>query len=273
MPSGSRSLRFRRLAIVFSLLAAQAARAENITWVTDARQVPHFAETIDSGQLAFLTAHLSSFTHHVARVSTARATHELEHGTGVCTVAMLVTPERQRFAVFSSRRIVLPGYRLIVRKDRLAALAPAIIKGEVDLDRLGALPGVAGGYTHLRHYDGTIPDFITAHDGAGVTSVVANALLFNLIQAERIDYAFALPMDVFFYSDEAARQKLAILPIKGAGAKAEAGVGCSSDQSGRNVIRAVDELLADDARWAEFVEPFRKWVPPEDFAVLLAGHP
>lgn len=267
-------MRFGGLVVVFALLAAAAAaRAENITWVTDAQPVPRSSETMDSGQLAFLIAHLPSFTHHVARVSTARATHELEHGAGVCTVALLVTPERQRFAVFSSRRIVLPGYRLIVRKDRLAALAPAIVKGEVDLDKLEALPGVTGAYTHLRHYDGTIPDFIGAHDGSGLTGVLANALLFNLMRAERIDYAFALSMEVFFYSDEEAREKLAILPIKGAGARVEAGVACASDQSGKNVIRAVDAMLADDSWWAEFVEPYRKWLPPEDFAALLAGHP
>jgi len=240
--------------------------------VTDAQPVPHSNETIDSGGLAFLTSRLPAFTHHVVRVSTARANHELEHGSGVCRVGALITPERRRFATFSARHIVLPGYHLVTRKEKLAELGPALVKGEVDLDRLGALPGVTGGYTHMRHYDAPIADFTQAHDGSGVTSVLVNGLLFNLIQAERIDYAFVLPMDVFFYTDQAAREKLAILPIRGGMARAEAGVACSSDQSGKNVIRAVDALLADDAAWAEFVEPFKKWVPPEDFAVLLAGH-
>lgn len=219
-----------------------------------------------------MTANLPSFVHHIIRVSTARAYHELEHGSGVCKIGVLVTPERQKYAVFAIRRFYLPGYRLVVRKDRLAALAPAIVKGEVDLDRLGTLTAMTGAYTRLRHYDGAIPDFITAHDGSTLSGVTANALLFNLIQAERIDYAFALPMDAFFYSDEAARQKLAVLPIKGAGLRAEGGVACSSDQSGRDAIRAIDALLADEAHWAEFIEPYRRWVPPEEFAALLAGH-
>ena len=255
------------------MLAAGAARAENITWVTDARAVAHSSETIDSAQLAFLTSHLPSFSHTIARVSTARALHELEHGSGVCNVALAVTPERRRFAVFAARHLQLPGYHLVVRKEKLAALAPAIVKGEVDLDKLGALLGVTGSYTRQRHYDQPISDFIQAHDGAAVTSVVANALLFNLVLAERIDYAFVLPMDVLFYSDDSAQRKLAILPIKGAISRVEAGIACTSDQSGKDVIRAVDGLLADDANWAEFVEPFRKWVPPEDFQVLLAGRP
>lgn len=241
--------------------------------MTDAQAPAHSAETIDSAELAFLTSNLPSFVHHIVRVSTARAYHELEHGAGVCKIGVLVTPERQRFAVFATRRFVLPGYHLVVRKDRLPALAPAIVKGEVDLDRLGALTGVMGAYTRLRHYDGAIPDFVAGHDGGLLSGVTANALLFNLIQAERIDYAFALPMDVFFYSDEQAREKLAILPIKGAGARAEGGVACSSDQSGRDAIRAIDAFLADDAHWAEFIEPYRKWVPPEDFATLLTGRP
>ena len=255
------------------MLAAGAARAESITWVTDAQPVPHSTETIDSFQLAFLTSHLPSFTHHVVRVSTARAYHELEHGGGVCKIGVLVTAERQKFATFTARRMVLPGYHLVVRKEKVPALAPAMVKGEVDLDKLGTLIGVTGGYTHLRHYDGSITSFIQTHDGGSVTSVVANALLFNLMLAERIDYAFVLPMDVFFYSDEPAQQKLTVLPIRGAISRAEAGVACSSDQSGKDVVREIDAIFADDARWAEFVEPFRKWVPPEDYATLLAGRP
>lgn len=227
---------------------------------------------MDSGELAFLTSHLTSFTHHTVRVSTARAYHELEHGAGVCKVGVILSPDRQRFAVFSARHMMLPGYHLAVRKERMAALAPAIVKGEVDLDRLASLTGVTGGYTHVRHYDPSIADFTHVHDGGSVTSVVATPLLFNLMQNERLDYAFILPMDVYFYTDEAARQNLSIVPVKGVAPWAETGIACSADQSGRKVIRAVDELLADDQRWAEFVEPLRKWVP-SDFATLLAGHP
>jgi uncharacterized protein (TIGR02285 family) len=266
-------LRFGGLVLVFALLAAAAARAETITWVTSAQPVQNSSETQDSGQLAFLTAHLQSFTHHIVRVSTARAYHELEHGSGVCKVGVLLSPERQRYAVFSARHLVLPGYHLVVRKDRLPALAPAIVKGEVDLDKLASLPGLTGGYTHLRHYDDPIAHFTEAHDGVTVTGVVATPLLFNLLLAERMDYAFVLPMDAYYYPDEAARQKLSLLPIKGARSWTDAGVACSSDQSGRDLIQAVDALLADDENWAAFVEPLRKWIPPESYPTLLAGRP
>jgi len=255
------------------LLAAQAARAESITWVTSAQPVPQSSETMDSEQLAFLTAHLPSFTHHIVRVSAARAYHELEHGSGVCKIGTLVTPERQRFAVFSARHMMVPGYHLVVRRDRVAALAPAIVKGEVELDKLAALSGLMGGYTHLRHYDSAIADFVRIHDGRSVINVIATPLLFNLMQAGRLDYAFVLPVDVYFYSDEAARQTLSILPIKGSPQWAEAGIACSSDQSGKDVIHTIDALFADDARWAEFVEPLRKWTAPDSFPTLLTGHP
>ncbi len=266
-------LRFGGFGLIFALLVSLAARAENITWVTSAQALPNSNETMDSGELAYLTTHLPSFIHHVVRVSTARAYHELEHGAGVCKVGVLLTPERQRYAVFSARHMMLPGYHVVVRKERMAALAPAMVRGEVDLDKLAALPGAMGGYTHLRHYDSGITDFIQAHDGSSVTNVVATPLLFNLMQAERIDYAFVLPMDVYFYTDEAARQKLTILPIRGGAPWAEAGVACSSDQSGKDVIQAVDALFSDESRWAEFVEPLHKWVPPEHYPTLLSGHP
>ncbi len=265
-------MRFGGYVLVFALAAAQAARAEDITWVTDAQPVPHSSETQDSVQLSFLISHLKSFSHHIVKVSPARAYHELEHGPGVCKVGVLLSADRKRYAAFTARHMVLPGYHLVVRKDRMAALAPAIAKGEVDLDRLAGLRGVVGGYTHVRHYDGPIADFIQARDGSDLDSVVATNLLFNLMAVERIDYAFALPLDLYFYSDEAARQKLVLLPIKGATPWAEAGVACTGDQAGKDVIHSLDTLFAEDARWAEFIEPLRKWVPPDNYPTLLAGH-
>ncbi len=272
MPSGER-VRFGGLVLVFALFAASAARGEDITWVTSAQSMPQFSDTQDSGQLSFLTTHLPRFTHHVVRVSTARAYHELEHGSGVCKVGVLLSPERERYATFAARHLLLPGFRLVVRKDRLPALSAAMSKGEVDLERLVGESALKGGYTRSRHFDAPITDFLQARDASTMENVVATFQLFNLLQAERLDFAFILPMDLYFYTTPEARDKLVLLPIGGVAPVIEAAVACSSDQSGKNAIRDIDALLADDARWAELVEPLRKWMPPESFPQLLAGRP
>ncbi|HMA51497.1 MAG TPA: hypothetical protein VKP60_17180, partial [Magnetospirillaceae bacterium] len=69
-------------------------------------------ETMGSAQLAYLTTHLAGFSHHIVKVSSARAVHELEQGHGVCTTDIVVTPEREKILIFSKRRVPQPGFRL-----------------------------------------------------------------------------------------------------------------------------------------------------------------
>ena len=243
-------------------------RGEDITWVTSAQRGEQTSETPDAGQMDYLIGHLPKFTHHKISVSTARAYYELQHGPGVCKVGVLVSPERLAYAAFTSRRLVQPGFRLLVRKDRQPAFSKLLdAKGKIDLDKLSAAP-LTGAYTRSRHYGDAIDGFIERR-GAGIDNVVATFQLFNLMQAGRLDYAFVMPTDLYFYSDEAARRTLALLPIKGVAPTAEAGVACTPDASGRAVIAAVDTLLADESNWAAFVEPMRKWVPPADYPMLL----
>lgn len=270
---GSGVLPVRQAALCFLLvllLPWSRGWAQEITWASSApTNVPQGEETMDSGQMDYLIHLLPQFTHHVIRVSPARSIYDLRHGEGVCAVGILVTPERQSFALFSARHMVLPSFRLMVPRDRLASWAPMRSpKGEVDLDKVGE--SLIGGYTNSRHFDPVIADFIGRRAGKGVEGVVATFQLFNLMQANRLDFAFVMPPDLFFYSGKPEdRRKFTLLPIKGVVPTSEAGVACTSDPAGQAAIKAIDALLADESRWVEFVEPFRAWLPPEDYARLL----
>lgn len=263
-------MRWARLYLILGLLAPMApGRAEIITWMTSDPPYADAKETMGSAQLAYLTTHLSGFSHRVVKVSASRAVHELEHGPGVCTTDIVVTPERRKFLIFAKRQMPQPGFRLLVRKDRAAALAPAINgKGEVDLAKLGELPTLTGGYTNSRHYGPAISRFIDRYGAGRLSGEVATFQIINLLQNQRIDYAFVLPMDFYFYVDEAARGQTVLLPVAGETRKILVGIACSSDSAGRSVIRAIDALLGDDSHWADYVEALRKWNSPEDFEAL-----
>jgi len=265
----SRSVWFCLLLIA---LAASPGLAEDITWVTSSPGTSA-RETMDSGMLAYLTRNLPDFSHHILRVSAARAYHELQHGAGICKADVIVTPEREELYAFVSRRREVPGFRLLVRKDRLSLLAPAMSgRDEVDLGRMSAVKGLNGGFTVSRRYDPVIAEFIQNQGNAAMDSMVATFQLFNLLQAGRIDYTFVLPMDFYYYQDKALREEMLLLRVKDAAPIVHAGVACSPEPVGRRAVAAMDALLADDAHWEEFVEPIRKWLPPEDFARLEAGH-
>ncbi len=245
------------------------AQGQEVTWVSSAPlAVPQGEETMDSRQIDFLIRHLPKFTHHIVRVSPARSLYDLRHGEAMCTVGVLVTPERETAMLFAARRMVLPSFRLMVPRDRLSSWAAALTPGgEIDLDKIEG--SAIGGYTNSRNYDPAIADFIQRRGGKGMESMVATFQLFNLMQANRIDFAFVMPPDLYFYGPKQDRQQLALLPIKSVVPTSDASVACTRDETGRSVIKAIDALMADETHWAEFVEPFRNWVPPEDFIRLL----
>jgi uncharacterized protein (TIGR02285 family) len=230
-------------------------------------------ETMTSAQLAYLTTHLAGFSHRIVKVSSARAVHELEHGPGVCSTAILATPDREKILTFSKRRLPQPGFRLLVRKDRIAALAPAITgKGDIDLAKLQDIPSLLGGYTNSRRYGPAISDFIEHYDKGRLNGEVATFQVINLLEKQRIDFAFVLPMDFYFYVEEDDRGQNVLLPVVGETREIMVGIACTADPAGQAVMRAIDTLLADDAHWAEYVEPLRKWNSPEDFEALRASH-
>lgn len=271
--SGALSVRLARFCLILGLLAPLSpGRGETINWLTSDPAYPGSKETMSSGQLAFLTTHLPHFSHHIEKVSAARAVHELQHGAGVCTTDIVVTPEREKFLVFASRHMGLPGFRLLIRKDRMGTLAPAINgRGDVDLAKMKDITGLVGGYTNSRHYGPAISDFIQQHGPEGLDGEVATFQIFNLLQAGRIDFAFVMPMDFYFYLPEEQRQDTVLLPVIGETPAIDVAVACSADPAGRALIRDIDSLLANEARWADYVEPLRKWTSPEDFEILRAG--
>lgn len=266
-------MRLTALCVAFIVLVLPSGGwAQEVTWVSSAPLTLAPGEkTMDSGQIDFLIHHLPQFTHRTVRVSAARSIYELRHGEATCAVGILVTPERESFALFSARHMLLPSFRLMVPREHLPAWSSAMTpKGEVDLDKVDG--SLIGGFTNSRHYDPAITDFIQRRGGKGMESMVATFQLFNLLEANRIDFAFVMPPDLYFYGPEQDRQKLVLLPVKAVAPTSEAGVACTNDEAGRKVVKAVDALLADDARWEAFVEPYRSWVPPEDYG-RLTGRP
>jgi uncharacterized protein (TIGR02285 family) len=265
-------LRLAALCLVVILLASPSeGRAQSVAWVSSAP--PMFAdgdETMDSGQIDYLIRSLPQFTHHISRVSAARSLYDLQHGEGMCSVGILVTPERESFTVFTRRRMALPNVRLMVTRERLADWKAMLTpKGEVDLQKVG--DSLTGGFTNSRHYDPVIADFIQQRGGQHMESLVATFQLFNLLQAGRIDFAFVMPPDLFFYGAKLDRKNLVLLPVKGVAPTSDAGVACTQDETGRAVVKAIDTWLADDGHWAEFVEPYRAWVPAEDYVRIVGG--
>jgi uncharacterized protein (TIGR02285 family) len=260
----------RRLGLFVAALlhGAAAAAVPQLTWVT----ADLSTDTNDFGDhyLSFLMGRLPGFDHRVLRASVGRVWHEMRfQRSGACVFNALKTPEREAFALFSRRPLLNPGYRLYVAPGRRDDLVPYLdSEGRIDLSKLGDAR-LRGGVTANRAYNPTIDDFVAARrKGRALESLVSTRQLFNLLRSGRLDFAFASPADLVPGQDD-----LVGVPIAGADAWSPTFVACTKDKTGQAVIAAVDRIFEDQESWAEFIEPLRAVLSPEEYERALHSKP
>ena len=216
---------------------------------------------------------LPRYEHQVVEGSLSRIWYEIEHRDGVCFNGASRNAEREAFAVFTHRPIVVPSYGVTVQasdSQRFERFLDA--DGTIDLDRLGEESALTGGYTAAREHFPAINRFLqNSGRGPRMEKTVSPSQLFNLLHVGRLDFIFSEPVEGPYYK---ARFHLSdefiTFPIKGNIAAIKGYVVCSNGPIGRAVIARLDQLLDQDDPWAAYLEPLRRWLPPKDFAKALA---
>ena len=250
-------------------LAPAAAQPPLITWMQADTPPFHIGEGPLAGQgvkdrqYRFLTQHLPQFSHRLMIASTARDWYDLEHSDGICIIGVSRTPEREKFTLFSERLLTGFGSRVIIRRDRAAKFKDFLDpQGAVDLTRLAHSDALVGGFVAALHYNEGITAFIDDEKRlARLDKFVTPPQLFNVLNAGRLDYAFGQPVEAAYFSKQYGMKAgdLAALPIKGWTQGGAISVGCSNGALGRQVIQAIDALLADDRLWRDYAAPYNDW--------------
>jgi len=258
-----------------------AAARDTVTWMTEDLP-PEFiyrgpSEGQGTGDLSirFIAERLPGYEHRVIRADTARIFYQMARQDGVCYWGAWRTPERQVFARFSNRPLPGPSFRLIVSEDRMASLKPYLTEqGEIDLAALGA-GGLTGGYVTGQPYPGVVGDFVAAPGPAvRLEPVTQVSRLYGLVGAGRVDFVIGNGIETRYYlSHNPSARKFHALPIKGAPPATVGYVACSKGAIGGAVIDAVDRLLSDDATWAAYLAPMRRWGDESDYRAALAARP
>ena len=220
-------------------------------------------------QFEWLATHLPHYEHRFETVTPARLWYEMRTGQGICSIDIADLPEREQWAAFSRHRTSLPGYRMVVRKDRVAEFAEFLdASGAVDLDRLGASSRLFGIYAAGRWYMPEVNAFIDSPARKiRMESMSASTRVFEVISSRRADFSFAALTEAnyFNYLSETpgggkARPSVAMLPIKGGDEQVHGHIACSRDTLGLQVVVEVDRLLDDEALRAEFLAPENRWL-------------
>jgi len=275
------------LAILLGLTtAATASAADEVLWM-----VPEFPPAFIPGpfragegygdrQLDFLIAHLPQFGH--ARISAPgnRLWHEVGRRDGVCTLTVARLPDREKIAVFSARSFRGSANQVIVRTDRLEDFRPYLDKsGAIELARLAADDRLRGAYTDTTSYGPDIDSFIRdAGRKTPLQPVQHLRMPLSLLDKRRVDFVFGYYMEMNYHRQlDRLGDNFTALPTIPQSTPLGGHVACSKGPLGREVISAIDALLASEDTMLAYIEPLRDWYSPADYeaarkAVSSAEH-
>ena len=272
------------LAVLLGLaITAAASAADEVLWM-----VPEFPPAFISGpfrtgegygdrQLDFLTAHLPQFGHTRIAAPMSRLWHEIGRRDGTCTLAAARLPEREKIASFSARSFHGTGNQVIVRTDRLGDFQRFLDKsGALDLTRLAADDTLRGAYTDTTSYGPAIDAFIRDHARKTPLQLVPHLRMpLALLDKRRVDFVFGYYMEMSYFRQlDRLGDNFTALPTSPEMAPLGGHVACTNGPLGREVIAAIDALLASDDGMLAYIEPLRDWYSPADFeAARKAAQP
>jgi len=255
-----------------------AVRAEQgITWITHPMPPAFISDGPDAGagvgdlQLRFLMQHLGRYDHRVLRSSFARMWTQMAREDGVCAQSVFLSPERRKVAVFTRRALREVGYRLYARPDAAKRFTPYLTAaGEVDFSRLARETDMHGAYFGTRLLPEPVAGPLeSAEARTDLQQAQSTRQLLQMLAAGRLDFFLAVGNEVAFYH----RGDLASFPLKDVAPFNDVYIACSDKPLGRAVIAQIDSLQAQDAQWAEFVAPMRRWHTAAEIEESLASKP
>ena len=272
---------FLILLLLSSRLAAEPAERK-VTWMR-ADLPPQWVLDGDLAgqgwgdvQMRNLFPLLPNYEHQVVEGSLSRIWYEIEHRDGVCFNGASRNPEREAFAVFTHRAIVVPSFGVTVQahdSQRFERLLDS--DGAIDLDQLAKEDTLTGGYTAAREHFPAINRFLQSGlRGPRMDKTMSASQLFNLLHVGRLDFIFSEPVEGPYYKARFhLNDEFVTFPIKGNAVPLKGYVVCSKGPIGRAVIARLNILLDQDEPWAAYLEPLRRWMTPKDFARALAQKP
>jgi len=213
---------------------------------------------------------LPEFEHKIVFAAPIRVWTEIGREDGICSFSMGRTEEREKLALFSDRPLWVPGYTLITTDDHVRFFDRYRIGGVVDLERLAGAIQLNVGFMTGRPYPRAINNL---QYRIPVVSAAAMQPLFRQLAAHRLDLLFSSIAEATYFDKVLHLDgHFVSLPVRGIPAGNGAYIVCSKGPIGSAVMTRINQVLADDATWEEFVEPWRQWYNDEAMAMIRRGN-
>lgn len=250
------------------LLAGSACATPQITWLQIDWPPHQIVSGPFQGQGTFdllqqqLVAAMPQFSHQNRLVSLARLEQLfLQQQTGVCAVGTLYSEQRAANRLFSTPMAVGPALTVVYLAEH-KILAPLIPSDAVDINQLGFNPKLIGAYQPNRYYPPVVSR-VLQHPLTNLSSQAFTSELnaAQLLQSGRVDYVIEYPERMQYYSS-VLTQPVALKhsAISGADVASVSYVTCTEDDTGRQVITAVNAALPQLWLESDYSAAMRRWL-------------
>lgn len=269
-----------------------------LTWVSTATAPTHIEDKragsgIADETLDWFIARMPEFDHEMIVADSLRLENMLATRDGICAPALVKSPERLTFTVFSKPVYWSEPPRLVVNAAAAAEVdSHANARGEIELPALLDDPHLSGGRLLGRSYSASIDRVLDAAKPTARIVPLTHARELDMLANSRFDWTIALPIHIAWWAqgfegpsdragddDTPARTTDAAISFKFV-TRAIAGepdeligyMGCSNREIGRRAIAAIDRIIdaaGPNPPWTEF---YLKWLDADSKADWLRRH-
>ncbi|MBN1546718.1 MAG: TIGR02285 family protein [Syntrophaceae bacterium] len=219
--------------------------------------------TIDRMETFFAKA-LKDCRHSYESGNYDRILRMIRKKENACCIPMYITPEREKFIVFSVPYQIVMSNALIVSDSGRKKLEPFIgPDGKVMLEDVVA-NGLRIGVAKGRIYRGIIDQIIEKHKNSpGIVEhpgpqQMVDSLIEMMIEG-RIDALIAYPWEAQYVA-KVKRVKVYSLPIAGMDDYGLTSVGCSKTKEGEEIIRRLNKIILEHRTTPEFMDFAEHWL-------------
>lgn len=210
---------------------------------------------------------------HKYRVANYSRILEQIRSTNACCVALLRKPEREEYVEYSQPTMIALSNGLFIQKDRIEEFKPYMDdEGYISIDKLFYESDFRMGVSKGRRYGEPVDRIVDIHSKSKKLLIrggedVLEGLL-DMLDAQRgVDYVVGYPHEIRWLNYMGMlKEDFTFIPIREMPKYVISQIGCSKNAWGKEVIRQINQLLAD-GYIPEYKERYQRFLPPE--AIVL----
>ena len=263
------------VALALCIPCAQALCEQTITWYQP--DFPPYVITkgdnasdgIDNRTVQYLIERLPEYQHRFQVASYKRILTYLRSGREGVVTPLFITPERQKFLVYSDTASYLPlSNGLVVNREELKRLEPYIQKkGTINIDRLMQSGDCTIGITSGRSYSGIIDEMIRKYRDKGILYERTGSDhlgILKMLNSKRINAAFGFPVEVKYLSKRSGLpNNLIVLPVADMVPYTPVYFAAPKDKWGEAIISRINRILHQPGTIAKFNQYYESWLDEE----------